>query len=40
MVPLVDFDILKKVVNFIYDGEIVLESREEQNDFMAALATP
>ena len=39
MVPLVDFDILKKVVNFIYDGEIVLESREEQNDFMDALAT-
>ena len=40
VVPLVDFDILKQVVNFIYDGEIVLESREEQNDFMAALATP
>merc|ERR1712013_888693 len=39
VVPLVDFDILKKVVNFIYDGEIVLESREEQNDFMDALAT-
>ena len=39
MVPLVDFDILKKVVNFIYDGEIALESREEQNDFIDALAT-
>ena len=39
VVPLVDFDILKKVVNFIYDGEIVMESREEQNDFMDALAT-
>merc|ERR1719462_692131 len=39
VVPLVDFDILKKVVNFIYDGEIALESREEQNDFIDALAT-
>ena len=39
VVPLVDFDILKKVVNFIYDGEIVLESREGHSDFMDALAT-
>ena len=39
VVPLVDFDILKRVVNFIYDGEIVLESREGHSDFMDALAT-
>ena len=38
VVPLVDFDILKKVVNFIYDGD-VLESREGHSDFMDALAT-
>jgi len=39
VVPLLDFDILKRVVNFIYDGQIVLESQEEHGDFMDALAT-
>ena len=39
VVPLLDFDILKRVVNFIYDGQIVLESEEEHGDFMDALAT-
>ena len=39
VVPLVDFDILKRVVIFIYDGEILLESREGHSDFMDALAT-
>ena len=39
VVPLLDFDILKRVVNFIYDGQIVLKSQEEHDDFMDALAT-
>jgi len=39
VVPLLDFDILKRVVNFIYDGQIVLKSEEEHGDFMDALAT-
>ena len=34
-----DYDILKRVVNFIYDGQIVLKSGEEHGDFMDALAT-
>merc|ERR1719369_2202739 len=34
-----DYDILKRVVNFIYDGQIVLKNQEEHADFMGALAT-
>ena len=34
-----DYDILKRVVNFIYDGQIVLKNQEEHADFMDALAT-
>ena len=36
-VPIVDFPNLKKVVAFIYDGRITLNSKEELNDFLDAL---
>ena len=36
-VPIVDFLNLKKVVAFIYDGRITLNSKEELNDFLDAL---
>ena len=39
VVPLVDFESLKQVVNFIYDGQIVLKSKEEHGHFLDALAT-
>ena len=39
VVPLVDFESLKRVVNFIYYGQIVLKSMEEHGHFLDALAT-
>ena len=36
-VPIVDFPNLKKVVAFIYDGRITLNSKEELNYFLDAL---
>ena len=37
-VPIVDFPNLKKVVAFIYDGRITLNSKEELNDLLDALS--
>ena len=36
-VPLVDFPNLKRVVNFIYDGQVTLHSEDELSDFKDAL---
>ena len=36
-VPIVDFPNLKKVVAFIYDGRITLNSKEELCNFLDAL---
>merc|ERR1719370_1155918 len=38
VVPVVDFPNLKRVVNFIYDGQITLHSKEELEDFLDALS--
>lgn len=37
VVPVVDYPNLKRVVNFIYDGQVTLHSEEELNDFLDAL---
>ena len=36
-VPLVDYPNLKRVVNFIYDGQVTLHSEDEMSDFEDAL---
>ena len=37
VVPVVDFPNLKRVINFIYDGQITLHSKEELDNFLDAL---
>jgi len=37
VVPVVDFPNLKRVVNFIYDGQVTLHGEEELSDFLDAL---
>ena len=39
IVPVVDFPNLKRVINFIYDRQITLHSKEELEDFLDALST-
>ena len=38
IVPVVDFPNLKRVINFIYDRQITLHSKEELEDFLDALS--
>ena len=38
IVPVVDFTNLKRVINFIYDGEITLHSKGELDDFLDAMS--
>ena len=38
VVPVVDFPNLKRVINFIYDRQITLHSKEELEDFLDALS--
>ena len=37
VVPVVDFPNLKRVVNFIYDGQVTLHGEDELSDFLDAL---
>ena len=37
VVPVVDYPNLKRVVNFIYDGQVTLHSEDEMSDFEDAL---
>ena len=38
VVPVVDFPSLKRVINFIYNSRITLNSKEELDDFLDALS--